>query len=57
MNQDRVKYYLHAFKKPKKDLESLYELCPQLVSPYWGFTDENIPERETNYISDIDQTK
>lgn len=34
MNQGVDRYYLHAFEKPKKDFEPLYELCPQLFSPY-----------------------
>lgn len=51
MNQGWDHYYLHAFEKPKKDFEPLYELCPQLFSPYWGFTDQNVPERDTSYIS------
>ncbi len=52
MNQCWDEYHLHAFEKPEKDSEPLYELCPQLFGPYWRFTDQNIPERDTSYILD-----
>lgn len=37
--------YLHAFEKLQKYSETFYKLYPQLLSPYWGFTDQNVPER------------
>lgn len=38
--------YLHAFEKLQKYFEAFYKLCPQFFGPYWGFTDQDVPERD-----------